>query len=202
MNVLLDKLPDTVMVSGFEIPINSDHRSAMRAIIALSDDDNIADTDQTLLDAMYPDLPAGVDAEDAFYAAAEFLMGAPVPTLPTQKGKAPTHERAYSFVYDQERILAAFYQQYRIDLTKETLHWWVFRALLGNLRGNSMAEIMELRTAEETAEMDKAHKNRIRKAKAKWRLPEPVSEQKHKDDLVACLKNGGVGLEALLNGGV
>lgn len=201
MNVLIDKLPDTVMVSGFEIPINSDHRSGIRAHIALFDD-NTADADQMFFDAMFPHLPAHIDVDAAFEAAAEFLIGAPVPALPAQKGKATPHERSHSFVYDQDAILAAFYQQYGIDLTKETLHWWVFHALLNNLRGNHMADIMNMRTAEETQGMDDKDKKQLRKNKAKWRLPEPVSDQKRKDDLVACLKNGGAGLEALLNGEV
>lgn len=199
MNILIDKLPDTVVVSGFEIPINCDYRSGMRAHIALFDAEP-TEADQIFLDAMYPQLPRYIDISDAFHAAAEFLMGAPVPILPGQKGKSKPPERAYSFLYDQEKIFAAFYQQYKIDLTKETMHWWVFHAMMHNLRGNHMADVMHMRTEQETAGMDDKERKRIRKNKSIWRLPEPVVDKKHKDDLIACLKNGGVGLEELLHG--
>lgn len=196
MNVLIDKLPDTVMVSGIEIPINWDHRSGMKAHIALFDTDD----SETFLEVMFPELPIFVEQDAASEAAAVFLMGAPTPALPGQKGRSSPPERAYSFLYDQESILAAFWQQYRIDLTQDTLHWWVFHALLRNLRDNRMADIMFQRTVEETSGMDDKERKRIRKNKARVALPEPVVEQKYKENLIACLKNGGVGLDGLLHG--
>lgn len=51
-----------------------------------------------------------------------------------------------SYAQDEDRIVAAFWQAYGIDLTSSRLHWRLFQALLGNLPGDTrMAEIAALR---------------------------------------------------------
>lgn len=202
MNILTDVLPDCVELSGVPVRIRSDHRSCIRSIIALLDDDVLEDACAVLvaLQAFYPDIPNGVDWETAFAAMTMFLRGAPVPPLPGQKSKegSGTTERAYSFLYDQEAIYAAFWQQYHIDLTHDTLHWWVFRALLNGLHDNHMAEIMHIRTAREESGMNSEQKKQLRKDKAYWKLPALAQETKQADAIAQALLNGGEGLEEAL----
>lgn len=202
MNILTDALPDCVELSGSPVHIRADHRSCIRAIVALLDNDVLEESAAVLvaLQAFYPDIPERVGWEEAFSAMMAFLQGAPVPPLPGQKSKegSGTTERAYSFLYDQEAIYAAFWQQYHIDLTHDTLHWWAFRALLNGLHDNHMAEIMHIRTAREEPGMTSEQKKQLRKDKAYWKLPALAQETKQADAIAQALLNGGEGLEEVL----
>ena len=50
-----------------------------------------------------------------------------------KSGKGTKREEKYSFNYDDEYIYSAFYEKYRIDLSKSYVHWWKFQALLKGL---------------------------------------------------------------------
>ena len=50
-----------------------------------------------------------------------------------KSGKGTKREEIYSFNYDDEYIYSAFYEKYRIDLSKSYVHWWKFQALLKGL---------------------------------------------------------------------
>lgn len=203
MNILTDKLPESVDLFGSPVPVRADHRSCIRAIVALLDDDTL-DNDEAVCmafrafyvgDEFWMQFP-----EEALAAETEFLRGAPVPALPGQKsGGGTTNDRAYSFLYDQAAMYAAFWQQYRIDLTHDTLHWWQFKALLDHLHGNHMAEIMCKRTAQEEFGLNSEQKKQLRKEKALWRLPALAQETKQADAVAQALISGNVQeLEAAL----
>jgi hypothetical protein len=52
----------------------------------------------------------------------------------------------FSFYWDFKEVWASFYATYRIDLFKETLHWWGFKALLAGLDGESaLSRLMQSR---------------------------------------------------------
>ena len=208
MNILTDKLPESVELFGSSIPIHADHRSCIRAIIALLDDGALDDDESVYaaLHAFYAQDDFVQDnlwmqfPEEALAAEAEFLRGAPVPALPGQKsGGGATGERAYSFLYDQTAIYAGFWQQYRIDLARDTLHWWRFKALLDHLHGNHMAEIMCKRTAQEESGMTSDQKKQLRKEKTLWKLPALAQETRQADAVAQALMSGNVQeLEAAL----
>ena len=206
MNILTDKLPESVDLFGSPVPVRADHRSCIRAIVALLDDDTL-DNDEAVCvafrafyvrDEFWMRFP-----EEALAAETEFLRGAPVPALPGQKaGRGITSERAYSFLYDQAAMYAAFWQQYRIDLTRDTLHWWQFKALLDHLHGNHMAEIMCKRTAQEESGMTSDQKKQLRKEKTLWKLPALAQETRQPDAVAQALMSGNVQeLEAALGRG-
>lgn len=203
MNILTDKLPESVEIFGSPVPVHADHRSCIRAIIALLDDGTLDDDESVcaafrafyVQDDFWIRFP-----EEALAAETEFLRGAPVPVLPGQKaGAVTTSERAYSFLYDQTAIYAAFWQQYRIDLARDTLHWWCFKALLDHLHGNRMAEIICKRTAQEESGMTSDQKKQLRKEKALWKLPALAQETRQADAVAQALMSGDVQeLEAAL----
>ena len=206
MNILTDKLPESVELFGSPVPVHTDHRSCIRAIVALLDDDTLDNGDAVctafrefyIHDDFWVRYP-----EEAFAAEMEFLRGAPVPLLPGQKaGGGTMNERAYSFLYDQTAIYAAFWQQYHIDLSQETLHWWRFKALLDHLHGNHMAEIMCKRTAQEESGMTSDQKKQLRKEKTLWKLPALAQETRQADVVARALMSGNVQeLEAALGRG-
>ena len=58
MNLLLDKLPDSVMIDGAAVPINTDFRVCLKIIQALEDDDLMEHEKLTVLMALlYPEPP-------------------------------------------------------------------------------------------------------------------------------------------------
>ena len=58
-----------------------------------------------------------------------------------------SHEPAFDYRCDAPYIVAAFQQAYGIDLTREKLHWFRFRALFAGLPEDTlMAKIMSWRT--------------------------------------------------------
>ena len=112
-----------------------------------------------------------------------------------------THERAYSFDYDDEYIYAAFRQQYGVNLaTIRDLHWWEFRAMFKGLDHNcEFAKIMGYRTAKVTSDMSKSEKAFLHKMKAIHALPMSQKEYDAANALIDALKNGG-DVDSLLKG--
>ena len=127
MNIIIDRLPDTAVVDGQRFPIETDYRAAVAfELMVESGEDNLA----KLLRPFYPyGLPA--NAEAAVEAALWFYRcGEDVPEKKEGEAQKP---RSYSFDVDAETIFADFWRFYNIDLARESLHWWAFRALLAGL---------------------------------------------------------------------
>ncbi len=63
-------------------------------------------------------------------------------------GESSSGEQIISFTQDEELIYASFLSDYRIDLSKERLHWWRFLALLKNLSpDSSLMRVAHIRAA-------------------------------------------------------
>lgn len=86
-----------------------------------------------------------------------------------------------SYEYDDEYIYGAFLEKYNIDLTKEKVHWWKFKALLKSLYKTRINEIQSYRSY--TGD-DKDMKE-LRKY---WELPLDKEEQERLDKLYDMLK--------------
>lgn len=196
INIITDSLPTSVTAGGVDVQINYGHKSGIRAVSALLDDQN-ADTQEAAynaLNAFYKIIPDKVEINMLFDAMLDFLSGPPVPILPGQRGTSGISNTTpmYSFLYDQHMIFAAFMQQYHIDLTAEEMHWWKFKALLNNLTGNTMAEVMCIRSAEETKEMDSTERKRIRELRKRWAVPVKTDSEQRSDDIAAALESGNL----------
>ena len=73
--------------------------------------------------------------------------------------------------FDAAYLLGAFQQAYGIDLTRETVHWWRFQALLQALpKETTLSWVLQVRAAD-TSEMDPATRQRYEEAKALYALP-------------------------------
>ena len=195
MNIITDDLPSGVLIDGINVPFCSDHKSCIRAVSALVDDTAADEQDAAYkaLNAFYAMVPETVQIDTLFSAMLDFLAGPPVPALPGQRGKCGENVAPmYSFLYDQQMIFAAFMQQYHIDLTEETLHWWKFKALLNNLMGNPMAEVMCIRSAEETPDMDSKERKRVRENRKRWAVPVRMESDNRSDAIAAALLSGNL----------
>ena len=66
---------------------------------------------------------------------------------PSQPDSTPASPPAFDYQCDAGYIVAAFQQAYGIDLTRERVHWFRFRALFAALPEETlMAKIMSWRT--------------------------------------------------------
>lgn len=103
------------------------------------------------------------------------------------KGSGPV---SISFSVDADRIIAAFWQAYGIDLTKERLHWWVFVALLDNLPDDTrMMKVAHIRTCPVPApnKYNKEQRAALMRAKAAVALKPAITPQQSADNLAAVL---------------
>ena len=128
MNILVEKLPSTVVIDGVPYPINTDFRFCVRTILAFEDDE-LTSYEKTLvmLKNLYPVIPDNSKA--AVEQASIFLNGGNTPS----EDKIETALRLYSFGQDANFIFAAFKQTHGVDLEQTQMHWWKFMALFMDL---------------------------------------------------------------------
>lgn len=81
-------------------------------------------------------------------------------------------KRAYNFMYDMDILYASFRQQYGLNILKEKMHWFEFKALFESLNENTaMAKAIKYRTMD-TSELKGKDLENARKLEKYWRLPE------------------------------
>ncbi len=182
-NILLDSLPETVMVDGKEFYIESDFRAGIimeKILLSDMDDENkILD----LVGVFFPDeqpedLNKAVDAILYMYRC-----GDNKPLKQKRKQKNGNVElkpkQIYSFEHDAPYIYGAFMSQYRIDLNEiKYLHWWKFQALFKSLNSdNKIVEIMGYRSADLSKIKNKAERDRIARMKNLFALPQNLTTE-------------------------
>ena len=198
MNILMDELPYTVFVAEEEVTINTDYRTGILFEQALSDlempDDEKLDTVLRLYygDVIFPLL----DSMDTVKEALDNIMwfyrcGADMTAR--SESEEETSGKDLPFSYEHAGyIYAAFLETYKIDLTKNRLHWWQFRALfLGLPETTLFCKIMAYRTMEIPAKMPKERKEFYRRMKRIYKIPESAEQIRLEKELEAILASGG-----------
>lgn len=207
MNLLIDGLPDSVEIGGQTVEISTDFRTgilfeeALRDV-TLSDVDKI-NTAMALYyrGKVFPlvDVPEALDRLLWFYRCGEDPEETAGSDEDEEGGRSI--EPSFSYEYDAEYIYAAFLQVYKIDLARQTLHWWQFRALFKALpEDTQMMKIIGYRTMKIPAKLPKEQKQFYQRMKRLYRLPASEDRQQLESDLSDLLMNGG-NPSALLNGG-
>ncbi len=199
MNVLMDDLPYAVIIADNEIPINTDYRTGILfeqtlADLTLPDDERL----NTVLKLYYGDtiFPLMTDMEMVQEALDGIMWfyrcGTDDAVEPEMDGKSLGEDPPFSYEHDAGYIYAAFMETYKIDLTKNKLHWWQFRALfLGLPESVQFCKIMGYRTMEIPVKMPKAQKRFYQRMKRVYKLPEPAERVKIEKELEAILEKGG-----------
>ena len=109
-------------------------------------------------DTLPPSLPSAV-------LAAELFMKGDAEESASSEYQLPM----YSFSKDADIIFAAFMGKYGIDLTKEDLHWYVFRSLFSALsEDNPFRTVLKIRSADEKDIKDKKARAALRKLKERF----------------------------------
>ena len=194
MSIILNPMPDFLEVGGEKIPINTDFRTWIRFDEALFWSDK--PMEERLYSALHicydGNIPANINS--AVHAAIGFYAHRDKPTQElgenTQNGQenSARGKQIYSFTHDASLICAAFLAQYGIDLTKDDLHWWLFRALFEGLTDeNKICKVMEIRSIDLSKIKDKEQKAHYRRLKRIYRLPDPRCEEEREADMINAL---------------
>lgn len=179
MNILVDKLPESLEICGQNCPIRSDFRTWIKVSrIMLKGDGGLKEISEVLKLVFY-DLPPKL--EEAMKAIMWFYS--PPKEKDGKKEPEGTKKPVYDFDYDAEIIYSAFFQQYRIDLNTADLHWWQFKALFDGLAEDThFMKIVQFRSVNLSDVKDKEYKKYYRKMKNLCKLPDMrTSEQKEED---------------------
>lgn len=133
MSILLEGLPNTVTIGEYEYPIETDFRAGIAFELAVQRGDNSL---EAWLKPWFGEYGYPQNLEGAIKAAVWFYSCGV--TKDITKDEKPNKEakpskQGYSFDVDADALLSSFWQAYRIDLSTERLHWWVFRKLMFGL---------------------------------------------------------------------
>lgn len=210
MNLLIDKLPQTVRIGDTDYEIHSDFRVSILFELLIQDEDVEPGAKiRQALELYFPVFPEGESVEEIFSALLWFYqcgrtdkeMKRSRKLTESASGGGDDSERIYSYDYDDEYIYAAFLQQYGINLTQvDYLHWWEFRALFKALDHDcEFVKIMGYRSREVTGDMSKNERVFLNKMKAIHALPVSKKVQRETAALVEVLQNGG-DVDSLLYG--
>lgn len=133
MNILLDGLPDTVTIGGREYPIETDFRAGIAfEILVQKGETRLSEIMRPWFGKCgYPrDVDGAVEAALWFYRCGEDKDT----TQSENANRRPQNaKQGYSFEVDADALVSSFWQAYKIDLSTEALHWWVFRSLMRGL---------------------------------------------------------------------
>lgn len=190
------------------MPISTDFRTGVLFEEVLTDPDlDNLDKLQTALSLYFPGVRFDVDVvEEAFGALVWFYRCGKSPAETTKdtadedtEDPGPLEDPPFSYEHDADYIYAAFMQAYGLDLARNPLHWWQFRALFRSLpEDTQLVKIIGYRTMKFPAKMPKEQRQHYEKLKRIYALPASADRQQLESDLNNLLMNGG-NPAALLN---
>ena len=193
MNLIIDPLPETVIINDRVYDIRTNFRISILFELMMQDDE-MSDEEKArqALYLYYPEIPP--DPQKAAEMAIWFYRcGKELKNLPQGSGSGEKQPQAYSFEHDADYIYSAFLSQYGIDLAEiEYMHWWKFRALFKSLKeDNEFVRIMGYRTMNITSKMSREQKDFYKRMQKVHALPRSGKEQQDEAAILEALKNGG-----------
>lgn len=167
LNVILDGFPDEY--EGYLI--RTDFRIGIQISEALNDV-NLAEPEKmmTAVRLLY-----GAGAPSDFQLASKglrwFMSGGQPSNESVPDGKPPT----FDFEQDNRFIYSAFRARYGIDLTRERMHWFAFLAMLSDLGGCSLSDIIGIR-AIDLSQLSDSQRKHYAELQAKYRIKQQLSD--------------------------
>lgn len=169
MNILTDALPKTVDIGNRKYVINTDFRAGIEFERSeLKTEYDIYKILTLYFGDKFPeDIVSAFKAIQLFYACGK---------MPEKFNKVKDKGPSYCFDTDSSVIFADFWNYYSIDLSQESLHWWVFRALLLGLPQESeFKQRIYYRTCE-TKGLPKKERERILKIRSQIKIKDKDTE--------------------------
>ena len=209
MNVLLDRLPTEIFISGKPVPIASDFRTwilfeQLNLDKTLSEDQKA----EKSLRLVFPDLmhiPLNepkqiIERLMWFYRGGdrqqnEYQLREQKRSEARQNAGDETSTLYYDYDFDADYIYAAYMQQYGVDLSTSTMHWWKFRAMFAGLTDKTkFVQIMGYRAAKIDKDMTESQKRFYKRMKKVYALPLPQDEQEKTRAIEDALQGGDITL--------
>ncbi len=163
------KYPDCVIIDDVSVPVDTDFRIMIRFENAVQKSEN-AEISAALSDFFIGNIPSDINA--AVNAAVKFYLCGKNPDENTANNPK-NKKRCYDYDEDSRYFIAAFNQQYGIDLESANLHWWKFSALFAGLTdATRLINIMQIRSTDTSKITDKNERERIRKLQRQYALKE------------------------------
>lgn len=193
-------LPKSVNINGREYPIASDFRTWIR-IDAIIQDRDIPIEMKPILAIQYSQIETREPTLATFEALLLFLNGnKPQQKTPGKRSKISENDApAFRYDWDNDLLYAAFRQQYGINLLKEQMHWFEFRALLNGLTDQTqLVQVMRYRSVD-TSKMKGEEKKAAEDLKRYYAIPEDTegarepakTPQEREAELLAKLETKG-----------
>ena len=189
MNMLLDRVPDTITVAGTQYRINTDFRVWIRFEKVLTESD---ESDEQLLESIFNLVFCNQIPNSEHYQEAvdEILWFYKCGKDIGRKGGGGTKD-VFSYDYDDGYIVAAFKEQYGINLNSEPLHWWEFHSYMLSLSEHTeFVKIMSYRAVEITSKMPASQRAFYQKMKQHYKLPLKRELQEQYNQVEEALLNG------------
>ena len=195
MSILIDKLPQKVVIDNTEYVINSDFRTSIKFenTMLKNDIDEVSKLIESLK-LYYPVIPEnfmeGFNKIIWFYSCGNEKENS---KSNTNNSSGNSKTKIYDLNYDADYIYSAFMSQYNIDLQDiEYLHWWKFKALFKALNDdNKIVKIMEYRSIDLSKIKDKSQKDFYKKMKKIYEIPMPKEDKEKLDEINNIMLNGG-----------
>ena len=179
MNLLLDRLP----IEHEGLKIDTNFRSFILFEL-LMQDKNVSNKDKIILtlNIFYEEIPN--DIKKAMDVILWFYSRGDTDKKRNKKEQKSGKEKIYSYEHDANYIYSAFLSQYGIDLNEiEYLHWWKFKSLFECLNDeNKICEIMGYRAIDLSKIKDKKQKDKYKKLKSTYALPDERTEEEKEQD--------------------
>lgn len=185
-NLILDRLPNR-SPNNFEI--RTDFRESIKFELLMQD--RRIDEEKKIILAinLYFRNPHIKNSEDLKRLANDIIWFYSCGKTQENNNKQVSNNRKkqiYSYKFDAEYIYAAFMEQYRIDLNRQYLHWWKFKALFSSLNEDILfSKIMKYRATDLSKIKDKETKNFYKKMKKIYALPDMRTQEEKESDF-AC----------------
>lgn len=181
MKGMYSRLPHFVTIKNERITINTDFRIFIDFEQEMQDD-NQKKAIKKALRRFYPAFFVVCEKNLILEAVDKFLWfyrcGKSEEEINRKKGKVDSLQ-IYSYKYDDLYIWGTFYQLYKVDLTKDYIHWWKFRAMWLTIPNDTIynkikgyrsytgkdKEILELKEAHKLPITEKEIADKIRRDK-------------------------------------
>lgn len=141
MNIITDILPDSIEYKGKNYPVKTDFKVWLKFHKILKDKNKSPAEKSTLSILCCFDGERCKKLPDTSTEALEALLSFFSGGYRTEKGeRSAKSEKVFDFTEDSGYIYSAFFQEYGIDLSRTSMHWYRFLALL-----NGLSESTQLR---------------------------------------------------------
>ena len=196
MNMLLDRVPDSLEISGTRFPIKIDFRIWIQfeKLVTSGEKDNTKLLNQIFALVFRQKKPEicdeAIDQILWFYKCGK----------EADNKTGGSKKDVFSYDYDDGFIVAAFKEQYGINLNTDDLSWWEFHAyMLALSEDTEFVKIMGYRAVEISSKMSASQRNFYQRMKAHYELPIAKERQEEYRRIEDALLNGD-SIEEFLHG--